>query len=402
MKSIIREEYTVVLNALRDKNVIKVITGIRRCGKSTLLEMQHDTLKIQGANTIYYNFEDADNVVLSDWQALYKAITDQCKTEEMNYIFLDEVQMISGFERLVDALFVKKNTDVFITGSNAFLLSSGLATLLSGRYFEINVLPFSYKEYKQSLPDATFNDYMQMGGMPGAVDMLSIGENYALKYLNDIYNSVILQDVITRSNITNPQELFAVTRFAFDTIGSPLSPNSISKYLKNDNNYVDSRLVFKLIEALKDAFILYESKRYDIKGKEQLRTISKFYLVDLGFRRMLLGKPKTADAGHLLENIVYFELLRRGYKVWTGKYNSSEIDFVAQNETGAMEYFQVAYTAKEESTLQRELAAFNVLKDNYRKVLLTTDELEFNNDGIEILNVEKWLLTGKDKHFVIT
>ncbi|MCZ2102009.1 MAG: ATP-binding protein [Chitinophagales bacterium] len=392
MHTIIRPQYTVVLNALRDKNVIKVITGIRRCGKSTLLEMQRDTLKKQGANTIYYNFEDADNVVLSDWQALYKAIIDQCKTEEMNYIFLDEVQMISGFERLVDALFVKKNTDIYITGSNAFLLSSGLATLLSGRYFEINVLPFSYKEYKESLPDATLNDYMQMGGMPGAVDMLSIGENYTLKYLNDIYNSVILQDVITRSNITNPQELFAVTRFAFDTIGSPLSPNSISKYLKNENNYVDSRLVFKLIEALKDAFILYESKRYDIKGKEQLRTISKFYLVDLGFRRMLLGKPKTSDAGHLLENIVYFELLRRGYKVWTGKYNSNEIDFVAQNEFGAMEYFQVAYTAKEESTLQIELAAFNVLKDNYRKVLLTTDELEFNNDGIEILNVEKWLL----------
>lgn len=395
MKSIKRKQYTTVLNALRDKNVIKVITGIRRCGKSTLLEMQRDKLQKQGANTIYYNFEDAENVQLNDWQILHKVIVKQCKSDEMNYIFLDEVQMIDGFERLVDSLFVKKNTDLYITGSNAFLLSSGLATLLSGRYFEINVLPFSFAEYKECLPNATLNDYLHTGGMPGGVDMLSLGENYALKYLNDIYNSVVLQDVITRSNIINPQELSAVTRFAFDTTGSPLSPNSISKFLKNENKNVDSRLVFKLIEALKNAFILYESKRFDIKGKEQLRTISKFYLVDLGFRRMLIGKPKTADIGHLLENIVYLELLRRGYKIWTGKYNNNEIDFVAQNEHGVTEYYQVAYTAKEESTLQRELSPFKKLNDNYRKVLLTTDEMEFNNEGTEILNVEKWLLDTK-------
>jgi len=275
------------------------------------------------------------------------------------------------------------------------MLSSGLATLLSGRYFEINVLPFSYAEYKQYLPNATLNDYIHTGGMPGAMDMLSLGENYSLKYLNDVYNSVVLQDVITRSNITSPQELFAVTRFAFDSVGSPLSPNSISKFLKSDHKVVDSRLVFKLLEALKDAFVLYESKRFDIKGKEQLRTISKFYLVDLGFRRMLIGKPKTSDVGHLLENIVYFELLRRGYKVWTGKYNENEIDFVVQNEKGITEYYQVAYTAKEESTLQRELTPFKKLNDHYRKVLLTTDELEFDDEGIAILNVEKWLLSGQ-------
>ncbi len=395
MKSIKRKQYTTVLNALRDKNVIKVITGIRRCGKSTLLEMQRDELQKQGTNTIYYNFEDAENIQLNDWQTLHKVIVKQCKSNEMNYIFLDEVQMINGFERLVDSLFVKKNTDLYITGSNAFLLSSGLATLLSGRYFEINVFPFSFAEYKGCLPHATLNDYLHTGGMPGAMDMLSLGENYALKYLNDIYSSVMLQDVITRSNITNPQELSAVTRFAFDTTGSPLSPNSISKFLKNENKNVDSRLVFKLIEALKDAFVLYESKRFDIKGKEQLRTISKFYLVDLGFRRMLIGKPKTTDIGHLLENIVYLELLRRGYKVWTGKYNDNEIDFVAQNEQGVTEYYQVAYTAKEESTLQQEVSPFKKLNDNYRKVLLTTDEIEFNNEGIELLNVEKWLLDTK-------
>src|SRR5690554_415753 len=204
MRYVKRERYTTVLHALRDKHVIKVITGIRRCGKSTLLEMQRDTLKKQGENTIYYNFEDADVLQLNDWQALYRAIMEQCQSKRMNYVFLDEVQVINDFERLVDALFVKKNIDVYITGSNAFMLSSGLATLLSGRYFEINVLPFSFAEYKQYLPDATLNDYIHTGGMPGAMDMLSLGENYSLKYLNDVYNSVILQDVITRSNISNP------------------------------------------------------------------------------------------------------------------------------------------------------------------------------------------------------
>ncbi|MGC4130641.1 MAG: ATP-binding protein [Bergeyella sp.] len=390
MKSIQRKQYTAVLDALQDKNLIKVVTGIRRCGKSTLLEMQREKLKKQGFHTLYYNFEDADTI--NDWNVLYKKIINGCKPDEMNYIFLDEVQMITDFERLVDSLFVQKNTDVYITGSNAFLLSSGLATLLSGRYFELNILPFSYSEYKECLPNATLNDYLHTGGMPGAVDLLSTGENFALKYLNDVYNSVVLQDVITRNNISNPQELFSVARFAFDTVGSPLSPNSISKSLKNENKKVDSRLVFRLIEAMKDAFVLYESKRFDIKGKEQLRTISKFYLIDLGFRRMLIGKPKYTDIGHLLENVVYFELLRRGNTVWTGKYGETEIDFVVQNQNGITEYYQVAHTAKEESTLHRELRPFEKMKDNYRKILLTTDEMEFNHNGIEQLNIEKWLL----------
>lgn len=392
MKIIQRKQYTAVLDALKDKNLIKVVTGIRRCGKSVLLEIQREKLKKQGFHTLYYNFEDAENLEPNDWNVLYNKIISQCKPDEMNYIFLDEVQMITDFERLVDSLFVKKNTDVYITGSNAFLLSSGLATLLSGRFFELNILPFSYSEYKECLPDATLNDYLHTGGMPGAVDLLSSGENLALQYLNDVYNSVVLQDVITRNNIGNPLELFAVARFAFDSVGSPLSPNSISKMLKSENKSVDSRLVFKLLEALKDAFVLYESKRFDIKGKEQLRTISKFYLIDLGFRRMLIGKPKFSDIGHLLENIVYLELIRQGNKVWTGKYAENEIDFVVQNQKGVTEYYQVAYTAKEESTLQRELRPFEKLNDNYRKILLTTDELEFNNNGIEQLNIEKWLL----------
>lgn len=390
METVQRKQYTVVLDALQDKNLIKVVTGVRRCGKSTLLEMQREKLKNQGFNTLYYNFEDTDTI--NDWKVLYKKIIDSCLPDEMNYIFLDEVQMITDFERLVDSLFVQKNTDVYITGSNAFLLSSGLATLLSGRYYELNILPFSYSEYKECLPNATLNDYLHTGGMPGAVDLLSTGENFALKYLNDVYNSVVLQDVITRNNIRNPQELFSVARFAFDTTGSPLSPNSISKSLKNENKSVDSRLVFKLLEALKDAFVLYESKRFDIKGKEQLRTISKFYLIDLGFRRMLIGKPKFIDIGHLLENAVYLELLRRGNTVWTGKYGENEIDFVVQNPGGVTEYYQVAYTTKEESTLQRELRPFEKMKDHYRKTLLTTDEMEFNHNGIEQLNIERWLL----------
>lgn len=387
-----RREYSNVLRSLRDKNVIKVITGIRRCGKSTLLEMQRNVLQAEDKNTVYYNFEHAENTVFANWQELYKAILNQCKPDETNYIFLDEIQMIPDFERLVDALFVKKSTDIYITGSNAFMLSSGLATLLSGRYIEINVLPFSFSEYRELLPKATLNDYLHTGGMPGAIDLLSVGENISLQYLSDVYNSVILQDVITRNNISHPQELAAVIRFAFDSVGSMVSPNSISKSLKTENRNIDSRLIYKFLEALADSFVLYESKRFDIKGKEQLRTLSKFYLVDLGFRRALLGKYKSADIGHLLENVVYLELLRRGNKVWTGKYNDTEIDFVVQNEKGIVEYYQVAYTAKEESTLQRELKPLKKLNDNYRKILLTTDEIEFNDEGIQHFNIEKWLL----------
>jgi len=387
-----RKQYTAILDSLQDKNLIKVVTGIRRCGKSTLLEIQREKLEEKGLHTLYYNFEDPDMGASNQWNVLYKGIIDSCKPDEMNYIFLDEVQMITHFERLVDSLFVKENTDVYITGSNAFLLSSGLATLLSGRYFELNILPFSYLEYRECLPDATLTDYLHTGAMPGVVDLLSESENLALKYLNDVYNSVVLQDVITRNNISNPRELFSVARFAFDSVGSPLSPNSISRSLKNENKNVDNRLVFKLLEALKDAFVLYESKRFDIKGKEQLRTISKFYLIDLGFRRMLIGKPKFTDIGHLLENMVYLELIRRGNTVRTGKYGENEIDFVVQNQKGVTEYYQVAYTAKEESTLQRELRPFEKLNDNFRKILLTTDEMEFNHQGIEQLNIEKWLL----------
>ncbi len=392
MKLIRRKQYESVLDELQDKDLIKVISGIRRCGKSTLLELQREKLKKKGANTLYYNFEDADTLEPNDWRILHKRIMSRCKPNQMNYIFLDEVQMITGFERLVDSLFVQKNTDVYVTGSNAFMLSSSLATLLSGRYFELNILPFSYSEYKECRTDATLSDYLHTGGMPGAVDLLSAGENLAIKYLNDVFNSVVLQDVITRNNIGNPLELFAIARFTFDTIGSPLSPNSISGSLKKESKSVDSRLVFKLLEALKDAFVLYESKRFDIKGKEQLRTISKFYLNDLGFRRMLIGKPKYTDIGHLLENIIYLELIRRGNAVWTGKYGETEIDFVAQNPKGITEYYQVAYTAKEAGTLQRELRPFEKIKDNFRKILLTTDEIEFNHNGIEQMNIEGWLL----------
>ncbi len=387
-----RLQYSTLLKNLCDKKVIKILTGIRRCGKSTLLEMHRDELHAENRNTIYYNFEDADNASFENWQELYNIIVKQCKTEEPNYIFLDEVQMIPNFERLVDALFVKKNTDIYITGSNAFLLSSGLATLLSGRYFEINILPFSFSEYKEYRPDAILNDYLHTGGMPGVVDLLSVTENMALKYLLDVYNSVILQDVITRNNISHPQELASVIRFAFDSVGSILSPHSISKSLKLDSTNIDSRLVFRFLEALKDSFVLYESKRFDIKGKEQLRTLSKFYLVDLGFRRALLGKFKYTDIGHLLENVIYLELLRRGNTVWTGKYNDQEIDFVVQNEEGVTEYFQVAYTVKEEATLQREITPLKKLNNNYRKTLLSTDEIEFNEEGIEHRNIEKWLL----------
>lgn len=222
--------------------------------------------------------------------------------------------------------------------------------------------------------------------------MLSSGENFTLKYLSDVYSSEVLQDVITKNNIGNPQELFAVARFAFDTVGNPLSPNSISKSLKKEIKNVNSRLVFKLLEALKDVLVLYESKRFDIKRKEQLRTISTFCLIDLGFRRMLIGKPKFTDIGHLLENIVYLELIRSGNTFWTGKYGENKIDFVVQNQNGVTEYYQVAYTAKEESTLQRELRLFEKINDNYRKILLTTDEMEFNNNGIEQLNIKNWLL----------
>ncbi|GHT15200.1 ATPase [Bacteroidia bacterium] len=393
MKTKIRRiDYEATLKSLKNKHLIKVITGIRRCGKSTLMEMFRDDLKLAGENTIYYNFEDAENVQFSDWKALYDEIMKRYLPQKQNYIFLDEIQQISDFERLVDALYVKPNTDIYITGSNAFLLSSALATLLSGRYFEINILPFSYKEYKAIFSANSLSDYMNLGGMPGAMDLLLDNETLALKYLNDVYNSVILQDVINYNKITNTQELFAVTRFAFDIVGNLLSPNSIAKYLKCENKNTDSRLIFKLLEALKDAFVLYESKRFDIKGKEQLKTLSKFYLVDLGFRRMLLGKPQFKDIGFLLENIVYFELLRRGGKIWTGKNDHTEVDFVVQMPKGEIEYYQVAWSVSNADTYQREITPLKNIKDNYKKIILTADHLDLDENGINVLNVEKWLL----------
>jgi predicted AAA+ superfamily ATPase len=389
-----REYYEETLDALKDKHLIKVITGIRRCGKSTLLEMYRDKLKKEGNNTIYYNFEDAANIALQNWKVLHDEVMAQTISDKMNYVFLDEIQAVDEFEKMVDSLFVKKNIDLYITGSNAFILSSGLATLLSGRYFEINILPFSFKEYKQILPNSSLSNYLIQGGMPGALDLYLTSESLALKYLRDVYNSVVVQDIINHSKITNTQELFAVTRFAFDITGCFLSPNNVSNSLKQENKKVDSRLVFRLLEALKESFVLYESKRYDIKGKAQLQTISKFYLCDTGFRRMLIGKPTFADVGHLLENVVYLELLRRGYNVWTGKYGENEIDFVARNAGGVIEYYQVAYTVKETTTFDREMLPLKNIRDNYRKILLTTDDFEFDEDGIEQLNVEKWLLNN--------
>lgn len=397
-----REIYLAKLRAVKDKNLIKVITGIRRCGKSFLLKQFRSEIISSGtpeSNTQYLNFEDAENGAYDkSWQEILQDISSKL-VDGMNYIFLDEVQNIPEWEKLVDSLYVKENIDLYITGSNAYFLSSEIATLLSGRQFEIKVFPFSYREFLEGAYNPgevpaglALMRYLRYGGMPQAVDF---GEDYnlAAEYLTGVYNTVVMKDVMNRQGITDPEVLNRVVTYVFGNIGNTFSSKKVADYLSSNFRSVSSQTIDKYLSAMQDSFVFYQTQRFNIRGKELLKTNRKYYAVDMGLRNVLLARGDAFDIGRAIENTVYLELLRRGLQVFIGQTkNDREVDFVTKDKNGTITYYQVCETMRGEETRTRELAALRDIDDDYRKIVLCLDPESNNFEGIEQINLEKWLV----------
>ncbi len=396
-----RNEYLNLLKRFKDKELIKVITGIRRCGKSTLLEIYKDYLLNNGVTQeqiISINLEDLKYNFIGDYMALYNYVNENIKANKKNYVFIDEVQKIAEFQKAVDSLYINKNIDLYITGSNAYFLSSELATLLSGRYIEIKMLPLSFKEYKDAYKnlsnDELYQKYISFGSLPYTTSLET--EDDVSIYLSSIYNDIIIKDVMMRKKITDEGMLRSVANFAMDNIGNLVSVNNIANSMTSDGRDINVRTVEKYLEGFTECFFLYKASRYDIKGKQYLKTGEKYYVSDLGLRYFILGR-KIGDYGHILENVVYLELLRRGYDVFIGKVEDYEVDFVAINKDGRL-YIQVADTLKgidekDNRILDRELKSLKKIDDNYEKLILTFDKIPLaNEEGIKIRNVLDWLL----------
>lgn len=393
-----RTEYLEELKRWKDKDIIKVITGIRRCGKSTLFEQFIDYLKennIKDEQIIHINLEDA-NYDFKNYKELYDYINNMIDPPKQYYVFLDEVQNVHEFQKAVDSLYIKKNVDVYITGSNAYLLSGELATLLSGRYIEIKMLPLSFQEYVTAFDNKNYQqlflNYMKNGGMPGNIDILKTHPNDVDKYLDGIFSTIVYKDIMVRNNISDKMLLEGILKFIFDSIGSPISTKKISDTLTSKGMITSNHTVEKYITSFLESFLIYKAERFDVKGKNLLSRDYKYYAVDSGLRSYLLGKKANSDMGHILENIVYLELLRRGYRVYVGKVDDLEVDFVAENRDG-LKYYQVALTVRDEKVLERELKSLQKTGDHYPKILLTLDiDLETDYDGITKMNVVDWLL----------
>ncbi len=405
-----RKEYIDKLFSYRNKDIIKVVTGMRRSGKSTLLQMFKDDLlkkDVTEKQVQFYNFELPENFLNKSWDTLYFEIKSKLQVGRMNYIFLDEIQNIADFEKLVDGLYATENTDIYITGSNANLLSSELATLLSGRYIEISILPFSFAEYLEGRNvdlsnkylnyEAFFYDFVNETSLPKGIDLREEGYDKLYEYLSALFNTIIEKDITQRHRINDKRAFGNIVGFLAGNIGNQVSPSSISKALKADRQNIHHKTVEKFIEFLVESFVFYRVNRFDIKGKKQLATLEKYYISDVGLLNVLVGRERTDDRGHILENIVYLELLRRGYKVWTGRLRDSEVDFTVKNSTGEIEYYQVSWSISNDETQKREFSSLEKIKDNYPKFLLTTDAFTQNKLGIVHKNVFDWLLERRRK-----
>ena len=409
-----RKEYLDFLVKSKDRQIIKVVSGVRRCGKSTLFEIYKDFLLENGVaknQIISINFEDMDYEELTDYKKLYEYIKSKMIGDKKNYIFLDEIQHVDKFEKVVDSLFIKENTDLYITGSNAYFMSSELATLLSGRYIELKMLPLSFKEYYQAKLEYEkleqkenrilktliqyYNEYIVNSSFPYTLQLDSDLKNIH-EYLSGIYNSVLLKDIVARLKISDVMRLESVVKYIFDNIGNLTSLSKIANTLTSMGRKTDAKTIEKYIRGLTDSLLVHEVSRYNIKGKEFLSTLSKYYVTDLGLRQMILGN-RNIDMEHILENVIYLELLRRKGNVYVGQFDKNEIDFVIVN-SNEIEYYQVALTVLDENTLKRELDAFKNIKDNYPKYLITLDDVMVNTDydGIKVINALEWLLFSEE------
>lgn len=397
MKRIERTAYLNKLIAFKDKNLIKVITGIRRCGKSTIMEIYRDWLLAHGVTDnqiVYLNFEDYDYYELRNPRKLYEYIKPLILKDRMTYMFFDEIQHVEDFPDIINSLNLKPTVDIYVTGSNAYMLSSEIATLLSGRYVEIAMLPLSFKEYVVAT-EATDNiskaytDYITRSSFPYSLELDTPSE--VSDYLNGVYNTIVVKDIMSRKRLPDVMMLESVIRFTADNIGNILSTKRIADIMTADGRKIDQKMVERYLSALCETFFVYEAKRYNIKGKQLLKTLGKYYLVDLGLRRMLLGS-RSFDAGRILENIVYLELLHRQKKVYIGKVDDQEVDFVAIDADG-ITYYQVAATVRDEKTLKRELASLQQIKDQYPKIILTLDDdPTADYDGIKRVNALEWMM----------
>lgn len=401
-----RKEYLEKLIEWKDDDVIKVVTGIRRCGKSTLLMQYQDYLKsigIKENQIIAVNFEELEYEELCDYKKLYAYIKDRLVADKITYIFLDEIQKVPSFEKVVDSLYVKPNIDIYITGSNAYMLSGDLATLLTGRYVEISMLPLSFNEYMQLSDkdkESAFADYIKYGGLPFVATMDRTDDKVDT-YLEGIYNTVIVKDIEDRQKrqesnsdkrkINDIPLLKTIAKYLSSVIGSPVSLRGITNYLVSSGRKISANTVSNYVDALIESFIFYPAERFDIVGKQLLKANKKYYMVDLGIRNHILPR-KYYDLGFSVENIVFFELLRRGCKVTIGKYQENEVDFVAEKR-GEFTYIQVTADMVSESTFDREMKPLYAIQDNYEKIVLTLDKLTVGNyDGIKVVNVIDWLL----------
>lgn len=396
--NIIREEYLNKLISLKDKHIIKIVTGIRRCGKSTMFEIYQDYLINNGITKdqiISINFEDFEYEELTEPHKLYEYIKRKIISGKKMYVFLDEIQNVNDFHKVVDSLFIKKNIDLYLTGSNAYMLSSEIATLISGRYVEIKMLPLSFKEYVQHTGNKNdlakkYRDYIEFSSFPYVLEMKNQYKEINV-YLEGLLNTIILKDIVQRNKIADILMLKSVLRFLFDNIGNQLSSKKIADTLTSNGRKIDSKTVEKYINALMESYVIYQANRYNIRGKEYLKTLEKYYVVDIGLRYALLGQSST-DVGRILENIVYLELIRRGFDVYVGKVNELEVDFVAMDGKKTI-YYQVSATVRDENTLKRELSSLEKITDHYQKVILTLDEdPEADYNGIRRINVLEWLI----------